>query len=73
MDVEKPFPLTDIPSMPFVHTPAQVATEAWVKYQASKGNYEETKIGKATTQWTVTINRTLKAAPPGMTSGVEGQ
>jgi len=51
----------------------ELLTEAWVTYQASKGNYGETKIGKATTQWTVTINRKLKAAPPGMTSGVEGQ
>lgn len=51
----------------------ELLTEAWVEYQASKGNYEETKIGKATSQWTVTINRKLKATPPGATSGVEGQ
>ena len=51
----------------------ELLTEAWVKYQASKGNYEETKIGKATSQWTVTFDRKLKAAPPEMTSGVKGQ
>ena len=41
MDVEKPFPLTNIPSMPFVHTPAQVATEAWFNYVIKKGYLEE--------------------------------
>jgi hypothetical protein len=49
----------------------ELLTEAWVNYQASKGNYEETKVGKVTTEWTVTINRKLKLAPPGMTTGVE--
>jgi TRAP-type C4-dicarboxylate transport system substrate-binding protein len=41
MDVEKPFPLTDIPSLPFVHTPAQVATEAWVTHVYNKGYLEK--------------------------------
>jgi hypothetical protein len=45
------------------HHEQELLNEKWVEYQASKGNYGEFKIGKATKQWTVTINRTLKTAP----------
>ena len=37
MDVEKPFPLTDIPSMPFFNTPADISTKAWLDNVFNKG------------------------------------
>jgi TRAP-type C4-dicarboxylate transport system substrate-binding protein len=37
MDVEKPFPLTDIPSLPFYNTPADVCTKAWFNKVYKKG------------------------------------
>jgi TRAP-type C4-dicarboxylate transport system substrate-binding protein len=41
MDVEKPFPLTDIPSMPFFNVPADVATKAWFNGVYKKGYLEK--------------------------------
>lgn len=55
------------------HSEEELLNEKWVEYQASKGNYGEIRIGKATTQWTVTINRKLRAAPPGQNLGAGGQ
>jgi TRAP-type C4-dicarboxylate transport system substrate-binding protein len=37
MDVEKPFPLTDVPSLPFFNAPADVATKAWYNNVHKKG------------------------------------
>jgi hypothetical protein len=51
----------------------ELLDKAWFKYQFSKGNIGKMRVGKATNQLTLTINRTLKATPPGMSSGVEGQ
>ena len=36
-DVEKPFPLTDIPGLPFFHQPAEVYTKAWFNNVYKKG------------------------------------
>ncbi len=55
------------------HSEKELLDKAWFKYQFSKGNIGKMRVGKATNQLTLTINRKLKATPPGMTSGVEGQ
>lgn len=49
------------------HAEQELLNEKWVEYQASKGNYGEIRIGKATKKWTVIINRKLKTAPTGAT------
>jgi TRAP-type C4-dicarboxylate transport system substrate-binding protein len=36
-DVEKPFPLSDIPGLPFVHLPAEVYAKAWFNNVYKKG------------------------------------
>jgi len=41
MDVEKPFPLSDIPSMPFFNTPADISTKAWLNNVVNKGYLEK--------------------------------
>ena len=55
------------------HSEQELLNWEWVLYEQSKGNYGEIKIGKATKQWTVMINRILKVAPPNVTGGSGGQ
>jgi len=55
------------------HPEEELLNEGWVEYQYYRGNYGTIRIGGAKKKWTVTINRKLKAAPPGITSGVKGQ
>ena len=45
------------------HPEGELLNEAWLEYQYSKGNYGTMRVGGAKKKWTVTINRTLKAAP----------
>jgi len=45
------------------HTEQELLNEKWVEYQGSKGNYGEIRTGKSSKQWTVIIDRKLKAAP----------
>jgi hypothetical protein len=51
----------------------ELLDKAWFKYQFNRGNIGKIRVGKTTSRLTLTINRTLKAAPPGMTTEVEGQ
>ena len=46
------------------HTEQELLNLGWLHYQKYQGNYGEIKVGKMTSQWTVTVNRKLKAAPP---------
>ena len=46
------------------HTEQELFNKGWLHYQKYQGNYGKIKIGKITSQWTVTVNRKLKAAPP---------
>ena len=55
------------------YTEQELLNKYWVWYQESRGNYGTIRVGGAKKKWTVTINRKLKAAPPGITSGVKGQ
>ena len=55
------------------YTEEELLNQGWLTYQMFKGNYGTIRVGGAKKVWTVTINRKLKVAPPGMTSGVEGQ
>ena len=54
------------------HPEEELLNKAWLQYQISKGNYGEIRVGKATYQWTVTINCKLKAAPTIVTPGPSG-
>jgi len=54
------------------YTEEELLNKGWLHYQKYQGNYGEIRTGGAKKKWTVTINRKLKAAPPGMNSGVEG-
>ena len=51
----------------------ELLDKAWFKYQFNRGNIGKIRVGKTTSRLTLTINRTLKAAPPGMSTEVEGQ
>ena len=55
------------------YTEQELLNKYWVWYQESRGNYRTIRVSEAKKKWTVILNRTLKAAPPGITSGVEGQ
>ena len=46
------------------HTEQELLNKGWLHYQKYQGNYGKIKVGKNTYQWTVTVNRKLKAAPP---------
>jgi hypothetical protein len=54
------------------HPEQELLNKEWVWYQESRGKYAEIRTGKSSKQWTVTINRKLKAAPPGVASGAAG-
>ena len=41
----------------------ELLNKYWVWYQESKGNYRTVRVGEAKKQWTVILNRKLKAAP----------
>jgi hypothetical protein len=41
----------------------ELLDKAWFKYQFNRGNIGKIQVGKVTNRLTVTINRTLKAAP----------
>jgi hypothetical protein len=45
------------------YTEQELLNKYWVWYQDSRGNYGTVRVGEAKKKWTVTINRTLKAAP----------
>ena len=45
------------------HPEEELLNKEWVWYQESIGKYGEIRTGKSAKQWTVTINRKLKAAP----------
>ena len=49
------------------HSERELLNNAWLKYQVSKGVIGEIRVGKATKQWTVIMNRILKKAPPSVT------
>ena len=51
----------------------ELLNQGWLTYQIFLGNYGTIRTSGAKKKWTVTINRKLKVAPPGMTTGVEGQ
>ena len=55
------------------YTEEELLNKYWVWYQESRGNYRTIRVSEAKKKWTVILNRTLRAAPPGMTSGVKGQ
>ncbi len=55
------------------HSEQELLNKGWLQFQISQGNYGEIRIGKVTYKWTVTINRKLKSAPPGVASGIGGQ
>jgi hypothetical protein len=55
------------------HPEQELLNREWIYYQQSKGNYGKIKIGKTTKQWTVIINRKLKAAPPSVKGESGGQ
>lgn len=55
------------------HTEQELLNKYWVWYQESKGNYRTIRVSESKKKWTVIINRKLKVAPPGITSGVEEQ
>jgi hypothetical protein len=46
------------------YTEEELLNKGWLHYQKYQGNYGKIKIGKNTYQWTVTVNRKLKIAPP---------
>jgi hypothetical protein len=46
------------------HPEKELLNKAWLQFEASKGSYGETKTGKVSYQWVVTITRQLKRAPP---------
>ena len=55
------------------YTEQELLNKYWLSYQMYQGNYGTIRTGGAKKKWTVTINRKLKVAPPGMPSEVEGQ
>ena len=46
------------------YTEEELLNKGWLHYQKYQGNYGKIKVGKNTYQWTVTVNRKLKTAPP---------
>jgi hypothetical protein len=46
------------------YTEEELLNKGWLHYQKYQGNYGKIKVGKNTYQWTVTVNRKLKNAPP---------
>jgi hypothetical protein len=55
------------------YTEEELLNKYWVWYQESRGNYRTIRVSEAKKKWTVILNRTLRAAPQAMTSGVKGQ
>ena len=55
------------------YTEEELLNKGWLFYQKYLGNYGKVRTGKSSQQWTVSINRKLKAAPPGIASGAAGQ
>ena len=45
------------------YTEEEMLNKGWLHYQMYQGNYGTVRVGEAKKKWTVTINRTLKAAP----------
>jgi len=45
------------------YTEEELLNKGWLHYQMSQGNYGKVRTGKSSKQWTVSINRKLKAAP----------
>ena len=55
------------------YTEEELLNKGWLFYQKYLGNYGKVRTGKSSKQWTVSINRKLKTAPPGVASGAAGQ
>jgi len=55
------------------YTEEELLNKGWLHYQMSQGNYGKVRTGKASKQWTVSINRKLKAAPKRGTGEGEAQ
>jgi len=70
-DVERPIML-EIRKEGF-HTEQELLNGAWLKYQMSKGHFGKVRVGKVTKEWTIVIDRKLKAAPSGVASGTAEQ
>lgn len=45
------------------YTEQELLNKGWLHYQKYQGNYGKIKAGENAYQWTVTVNRKLKAAP----------
>jgi hypothetical protein len=55
------------------YTEEELLNKGWLHYQMSQGNYGKVRTGKVSKQWTVSINRKLKAAPKRGTGEGEAQ